>query len=82
MDEIKVTLDKGGVVVIPAEYRKALGWREGDSLILSIDDKGIRIASTQAAISRAQDLVRQYIPQGRHLVDELIAERRLEAGDE
>jgi hypothetical protein len=33
----------------------------------------------EGAILRAQAIVRQYLPEGRSLVDELIAERRAEA---
>jgi|1185.fasta_scaffold2086844_2 hypothetical protein len=36
-------------------------------------------SSSQAAIRRAQALVRSYIPEGRSLADELVAERKGES---
>jgi bifunctional DNA-binding transcriptional regulator/antitoxin component of YhaV-PrlF toxin-antitoxin module len=70
-------------VVIPAEFRKALGVRVGDSMVIELGDDELRLRSRQAAIKRVQALVRKYIPDdGRSLADELIAERREEAARE
>ncbi len=38
--------------------------------------------SRMTAIKRAQELVRRYNPEGRNLVNELVAERRAEAARE
>jgi AbrB family looped-hinge helix DNA binding protein len=76
MSEIRVKLTEGGRIVIPVEYRQALGLHIGDDLILRLEDGEVRIFTPQQAIKRAQELVRRYIPQGRSLSDELIAERR------
>jgi len=76
MVSVKAKIAEGGRIVIPAEYRKALGLHVGDEVILSLDDDQLRIYTIDAAIRRAQDLVSQYIAPERSLVDELIAERR------
>jgi AbrB family looped-hinge helix DNA binding protein len=76
MSEIRVKLTEGGRIVIPVEYRQAPGLHIGDELILRLEDGEVRIFTPQQAIKRAQELVRRYIPQGRSLSDELIAERR------
>ncbi|MBA2449263.1 MAG: AbrB/MazE/SpoVT family DNA-binding domain-containing protein [Chloroflexi bacterium] len=78
----RAKLADGGRVVIPAEYRKALGLRTGDTVIMQLDDGEVRLFTLDRAIRRAQELVRQYIPEGRSLSDELIAERRTEAARE
>jgi len=78
----RAKLADGGRVVIPAEYRKALGLRTGDTVIMQLDDGEVRLFTLDRAIRRAQELVRQYIPEGRSLSDELIAERRAEAARE
>jgi AbrB family looped-hinge helix DNA binding protein len=78
MMEFKTKLAEGGRVVIPAEYRQALGLHVGDELILRLEDGEVRIFTARQAIKRAQELVRRYIPQNRSLADELIAERRKE----
>ncbi len=82
MEQVKTRLDQGGRVVIPAEYRRALGLRPGEEVILRLEDGEIRIISLAQAIRRAQAIVRQYVPAGRSLSDELIAERRSEAARE
>jgi len=66
-------------LVIPAEYRKALGLKPGDEVLLSLEDGEIRVVSTRQAVARSQALLRRYIPKGRSLSEELIKERREEA---
>ena len=70
---------QGGRIVIPADYRKALGLRTGDEVMIRLEDGEIRIRSLDAGIRRAQQLVRRVVPADRSLVDELIEERRSEA---
>ena len=76
---MKTKIREGGRLVIPAEYRKALGIKPGDEVLLNLEDGDIRIVSTRQAVARAQTLLRRYIPKGRSLSDELIKERREEA---
>jgi AbrB family looped-hinge helix DNA binding protein len=77
--DIRSKITGGGRVVIPAEYRRALGLHDGDEVVLRLIDGEVRIISVREAIRRAQEIVRQYVPRGRSLADELIAERRQEA---
>ncbi|MEO8972232.1 MAG: AbrB/MazE/SpoVT family DNA-binding domain-containing protein [Ktedonobacteraceae bacterium] len=79
MNEIKTRLTEGGRVVIPVEYRQALGLQVGDELIMRLEDGEVRIFTPRQAVKHAQELIRHYIPQGRILSDELLAERRLES---
>ncbi|MGO9864431.1 MAG: AbrB/MazE/SpoVT family DNA-binding domain-containing protein [Terriglobales bacterium] len=69
-------VNENGRVVIPASYRKALGIKAGDQVILSMADGELRITTVKRRIERAQRLVRNYVKPGTSLVDELIAERR------
>jgi hypothetical protein len=62
--------------------RAAMGVGEGDMLSGRIIDGELRLLSKEAAVRKAQELVRQYIPEGVSLVDELIEERRAEAARE
>lgn len=78
MTQIKTKVAEGGRIVIPAEYREALGLHVGDEVILRLEDGEVRIFTPAQAIKYAQDLLRPYLPQGRSLSEELIAERRLE----
>ena len=79
MNEIKTRLAEGGRIAIPVEYRQALGLQVGDELIMRLENGEIRIFTLHRAVKHTQELVRQYIPQGRLLSDELLAERRLES---
>ena len=82
MTQIKTKIAEGCRVVIPAEYRKALGLRVGDDVIMRLEDGEVRIFTWRQAVRRAQEIVRRWIPDDRSLVDELIAERRAEAARE
>jgi AbrB family looped-hinge helix DNA binding protein len=69
-------VNANGRVVIPASFRKRLGIRAGDEVVLRIEDDELRITTLKSNIERAQRLVRKHIKSGTSLVDELIAERR------
>ena len=79
MGEVKTRIGAGGRIVIPAGYRKALGVRPGDEVLLLLEEDEIRIVTARQAIQRAQALVRRHIPEGRSLSKELIRERREES---
>ncbi|MBI3697090.1 MAG: AbrB/MazE/SpoVT family DNA-binding domain-containing protein [Acidobacteria bacterium] len=72
----------GGRVVIPAEYRTALGVRPDDEVVLTLDDGQVRLYTKEWARKRAQDYVCSLVPPGVSLADELIRERREEAARE
>ncbi len=82
MIQVKTKLGEGGRIVIPAEYRQALGLQVGDEVILRLEGKELRIFTLNQAIKRAQELVSRYISRERSLADELIAERHLENEDD
>ena len=75
-------ISAGGRVVIPAEYRKAMGLRVGDEVLLSLENGEVRLCTKEQARKRARDYVRRLVPPGVSLVDELIRERREEAARE
>jgi len=76
---MKRSIGKGGRLVIPASYRKALGLREGDQVIVRLEADGVRILTVRQALQGAQKLFRQYVSPGRSLARELIAQRREDA---
>jgi AbrB family looped-hinge helix DNA binding protein len=78
MLDIRAKLAEGGRIVIPVEYRQALGLHVGDEVILRLEDGEVRIFTPQQAIKRAQELVRRYVPGERSLSDELLEERKME----
>jgi AbrB family looped-hinge helix DNA binding protein len=74
-----VEIGAGGRVVIPAVMRNALGMKVGDRVTMRVDDNEVRIYTFREASRKASAILRKFIPDGVSLVDELIAERRLEA---
>ena len=77
-----IKLGPDGGVVIPEAYREALGAREGDELIVRLENGALHLTTRDNVIRRAQALVRQHVPEGTSLADELIARRRKEATQE
>ena len=78
-----VRIGPSGRLVIPAEFRKALGVEAGSTVILRLDSDGLRVLTTAQALARAQALLKQHVKDDdRSLVDELIRERRAEAPSE
>ncbi|MGD9914837.1 MAG: AbrB/MazE/SpoVT family DNA-binding domain-containing protein [Rhizobiaceae bacterium] len=75
----RVQIGAGGRIVIPAEIRAAMNVVEGDILTARVVDGELQLFSQEAAIRKVQAMVRQFVPEGVSLVDELIAERREEA---
>jgi len=82
MPSVKVRLGPDGRVVVPAGIREALGLKEGDVLFARLEGGEIKLLTPQAAMRRAQAIVRQFVPDNVSLVDELLAERRREAARE
>jgi AbrB family looped-hinge helix DNA binding protein len=79
----RARLDDAGRIVIPAKFRKQLGMKKGEWLVIGVQDGEVRLFTIDEAIRRAQETMRKYVPdQSRSLVDELIAERRAEAARE
>lgn len=75
--EHRTRITAGGRIVIPAPYRRALGVQQGDEVILVLEEEGaVRIMTPAGALERARRTIRKYVPAGRRLAEELIAERR------
>lgn len=78
----RMRINENGRVVIPASFRKALGIKVGDEVVLRIEDDELRITTLKGRVERAQRLVRKHVKPGTSLVDELIAERHEAARNE
>jgi bifunctional DNA-binding transcriptional regulator/antitoxin component of YhaV-PrlF toxin-antitoxin module len=82
MSLIHAKLDADGRLLIPAQVRRALGMPKGANVTMRFDNTGLHVETQMASIKRAQELLRQYIPAGVSLSDELIADRRAEVAKE
>ena len=75
---IAMKMSEGGRVVVPSEIRQSMGLKDGDTVLWDLRD-GVAVLTTRLAQMReAQAMVRQYVPAGVSLVDEIIADRRAE----
>ncbi len=82
MREVRTRLGENGRVVIPAEFRKSLGLKVGDPLVVRLDEDGLRIESRRAAVRAVQRMVRERVPKGELLTERLFSMRRAETRDE
>jgi len=82
MQTHQVKVSREGRVLIPAEVRAALGISEGSSLNLAVQDGEIRLFDRARALERARAITRRYKKPGESVVEELVRERRDEAGRE
>lgn len=81
MEAYKAKFDKAGRILIPAGCRKALGMKSGDHLIIVLEEDSLRITTAGGALKEARRILG--LPRaGRSLTEELIQERREEAGRE
>jgi bifunctional DNA-binding transcriptional regulator/antitoxin component of YhaV-PrlF toxin-antitoxin module len=68
-----------GSLTLPKEILSAAGFSPGDVVVIRVLGEGeIELLSSVAALRRAQELVRQSIPDDVDLVEELLKERRRE----
>ncbi|MEX2128593.1 MAG: AbrB/MazE/SpoVT family DNA-binding domain-containing protein [Xanthobacteraceae bacterium] len=74
----KLKLGPDGRIVIPAAFREALGLGERDTLFARIENGEIHLLTAKAVMRRANSIVRQFVPEGVSLVDELLEDRRRE----
>jgi len=74
-----VKIIDGGKLIIPASFRRKLGIDTGDTVVLEMEEDGLHVRSLSSAVRRAQEIVREFVPDEVNLADELIAERRVEA---
>jgi len=79
---MRTHIGPGGRLVIPAPYRRLLGLRPGDEVIVRVEEGQLRILTPRQALARARDLVRRYAGAQRSLARELISERREDAARE
>ena len=79
---VRTKVTQGGRIVIPAEMRKRLGIKVGESVNLEENGTSMTISSSLSALRRLQDSLAGTLPEGKSIVDELLEDRRKEAENE
>jgi bifunctional DNA-binding transcriptional regulator/antitoxin component of YhaV-PrlF toxin-antitoxin module len=71
-----VVMDDQGLLVVPPEVRRELGWHEGRRLHLLESDRGVVVMTRE----QLKDFVRRDL-EGLSLLDELLTDRRAASSD-
>lgn len=80
VSQVTSRIANGGRIVIPVEYRRALGLKEGDEVIVKLTIGEVRITTRLQELRRAQAIVAQYAGDDKaSWSDELMTERHIEA---
>ena len=80
MQTFTAQLERSGRILIPAPIRRKLGLTEGSSIIVKVNENGrLDAESRLQALVRVRTKLRKYIPEGKLLSEELLADRRAEA---
>lgn len=82
MANAKSKVVSGGRVQLPMAMRTAAGLADGDTVVLKLVDGEIHLLSQKAMLARVRARLKPFVPDGVSMVDELLAERRLEAARE
>jgi antitoxin PrlF len=69
----------GGRLLVPAEFRRTLGLKDGDAVTMEIVDNELHVRSLHDAIAKVQARFKKYAPKDHFVSDELIADRRRES---
>jgi AbrB family looped-hinge helix DNA binding protein len=76
---VKARINDQGRIVIPAEIRRKMDLKPGETVLMDLQDGVLKIESHRARIRRIQEEFKKYAKPGILASDELIAERRKEA---
>ncbi len=80
MGVFQIKIEADGTIQIPAQFLEQSDFEAGQIIEIEVEKKSLHVSlSAKERIKRAQARIRQYIPEGISLVDELIADRRHEA---
>lgn len=74
----KIRVAADGSATVPAKAVEMLGVKAGDVLFVRVQSDEIHLLTRAAVTRRVQSIVREFVPEGVSLVDELLDERRRE----
>jgi antitoxin component of MazEF toxin-antitoxin module len=74
-----LTIGPDGSLELPANMRAELGLKRGGKLLARLENGSLVLEPIDAAVRRAQAMVRKFVPDNANIIEEFIAERRVEA---
>ena len=69
-------------MIVPAAFRKEMGLAKGDAVIMEMHGDELRVRPAKSALKRLREKLQAASLENVSVVDELIAERRRDFGDE
>ena len=75
-------VDTSGRMVIPSRVRQELGIEGGGELVVTMENGRMQLYSKAAGRKAARQAVKELVPNGVSLADELLADRKIEAARE
>lgn len=82
MTAVRVKMGTNGRLVVPAGLRKEIGLADGRSVLLEAVKGELRVRPMEGVVQHAQDRLRKFLGDKKSLSEDLIADRRAEAGRE
>lgn len=82
MTAVRVKMGTNGRLVVPAGLRKEIGLADGRSVLLESVKGELRVRPMEDVVQHAQDRLRKFLGDKKSLSEDLIADRRAEAGRE
>ena len=79
---LQTRMSKEGRVLIPAEFRRALGLKAEEPMNICVVDGELRLSSRMEGIRRVQAIAAKYKRPGVSVVDEFLRDKREEAARE
>ncbi|AIK96626.1 AbrB/MazE/SpoVT family DNA-binding domain-containing protein [Candidatus Odyssella acanthamoebae] len=75
---IRTKISAGGKVSIPSIYRKQLELKEGDEVLIDIQEGQLVISSLRTSLLKARNLISKYHPQAGSLGEKLTSTQKEE----
>ncbi len=83
MEEVfRAKMNSDGRLMIPTPCRRRVGLQPGQEVMLKVTHDGLLITTFDQALERFQDEVKSLVGPTASIVDEMIAERRIEGAKE
>ncbi|MCE7030962.1 AbrB/MazE/SpoVT family DNA-binding domain-containing protein [Jiella avicenniae] len=75
----ELPMQENGRVVLPADLRKSLGLSKGDKVLIEAEGDEVRLTTARLRRKKAHAIASKYARPGVSVVDEFLAEKRVEA---
>ena len=59
MRELRTTVTRKGQVTVPVEIRRALGLKEGDKVVFTLDGDEVRLVRTGSVVERTRGIIKR-----------------------